>query len=69
MEDDGFVDDDFIDQTARECLGRYGFTDGMLRLREQAGIAAASGDYLLAETWREIVKAAERMMRLDEESR
>ena len=61
MEDEGFVDDDFIGDTAREFVGRYGAASLDL-LRERAAIAEAAGDYLLAETWREIVEAAERML-------
>jgi hypothetical protein len=64
MEDEGFVDDEFIDGTAREYLGRYG-VNGLAVLRERVAIAEASGDYLLAQTWREIVKAAEQMMGRD----
>jgi hypothetical protein len=61
MEDDGFVDDDFIEETAREFVARYGF-DSLAVLREHAGIAEAAGDYLVAQTWREIVEAAERII-------
>lgn len=61
MEDEGFVDDDFIEQTARDFVARYGL-DSLPSLRERAAIAAAAGDYLLAETWREILEAAERMI-------
>jgi hypothetical protein len=61
MEDEGFVDDDFIDETAREFVGRYGFAS-LEVLREHAAIAEAAGDYLLAQTWREIVEAAELML-------
>jgi hypothetical protein len=41
MEDEGFVDDDFIEETAREYVGRYGF-DAILILRERAEIADVS---------------------------
>jgi len=60
MEDEGFVDDDFIDDTAREFVGRYGFAS-LAVLRERAAIAEA-GDYLLAQTWREIVVAAGQLL-------
>lgn len=61
MEDEGFVDDDFIEETAREYIGRYG--PGAIRvLREYARIAEVAGDYLLAQTWREIVDAANRII-------
>jgi hypothetical protein len=61
MEDEGFVDDDFIDDTARAFVGRFGFAS-IAVLRERAAIAEAAGDYLLAQTWREIVEAAEHML-------
>lgn len=61
MEDEGFVDDDFIEDTAREFVGRYGFASLAL-LRERAAIAEAAGDYLLAQTWREIVEVAEQLL-------
>lgn len=61
MEDEGFVDDDFIEDTAREFVGRYGFASLAL-LRERAAIAEAAGDYLLAQTWREIVEIAEQLL-------
>jgi hypothetical protein len=61
MEDEGFVDDDFIDETARAFVGRYGVAS-LAVLREHAAIAEAAGDYLLAQTWREIVAAAEQML-------
>ena len=61
MEDEGFVDDEFIEDTAREFVGRYGFASLRL-LRERAAIAERAGDYLLAQTWREIVDAAERLL-------
>jgi hypothetical protein len=61
MEDEGFVDDDFIDDIAREFVGRYGFAS-LAMLRERAAIAETAGDYLLAQTWREIVEAAEQLL-------
>jgi hypothetical protein len=61
MEDEGFVDDDFIDETAREFVGRYGFAS-LEMLRERAAIAEAAGDYLLAQTWGEIIEAAEQIL-------
>jgi hypothetical protein len=61
MEDEGFVDDEFIEETARSFVGWYG--DGCVKiLCERASIAAASGDYVLAETWQRIVEAAEEML-------
>jgi hypothetical protein len=61
MEDEGFVDDDFIEDTAREYVGRYGF-NSIPMLRERAQIAEAAGDFLIAQTWRAIAEAAEHMM-------
>jgi hypothetical protein len=61
MEDDGFVDDDFIAETARAFVARYGAEAGRV-LREHAAIAAAAGDFLLAQTWRAVVLAAECMI-------
>ena len=46
MEDEGFVDDEFIDDMAREYLGRYG-ARGVVMLRERARIAEAAGDFIL----------------------
>lgn len=61
MEDEGFVDDDFIAETARRHIALYG-VNGIAVLRERARIAEASGDFLLAQTWREIVARAERVV-------
>jgi hypothetical protein len=59
MEDEGFVDDDFIEETAREC--RPLWAQQHIH-RERAGIAEVAGDYLIVQTWRAIAEAAERMM-------
>ena len=61
MEDEGFVDDEFIEEVAREYVGRYG-AGGVTMLRERAQIAEAAGDYLLAQSWREMAEAAEAML-------
>jgi hypothetical protein len=61
MEDEGFVDDDFIEETAREYIALHSF-NAVALLRERARLAEAAGDFLLAETWREIVDAAEEML-------
>ena len=61
MEDEGFVDDGFIEETARDYVGRYGESAPAL-LRERTAIAEASGDYLLIQTWQRIVEAAEQML-------
>jgi hypothetical protein len=63
MEDEGFVDDEYIEQTARDFVGRYGH-GAVAMLRQRAEIAAAAGDFLLAQTWREVLEAAEQMMGL-----
>jgi hypothetical protein len=61
MEDEGFVEDDFIEDTAREYVIRYGF-DGASMLRERAEIAAKAGNFLLTQAWRDMAEAAERMI-------
>ncbi|MGE5147227.1 MAG: hypothetical protein ACM3N5_10795 [Candidatus Eiseniibacteriota bacterium] len=61
MEDEGFVDDDFIEETARRYVALHGA--GCLKLlRERARIAEAAGDFLVAQAWHEIVMAAEEML-------
>ena len=61
MEDEGFVDDEFIDETAREYVALHG-VNAVAVLQERARIAEAAGDFLLAQTWRGIVAAAEEML-------
>lgn len=61
MEDEGFVDDDFIEERALEYVARYGASAVRL-LRERAAIADAAGDYLLVQAWREVLAAAERLL-------
>ena len=61
MEDEGFVGDDFIEYTAREYIARYGLSSVEL-LRQSVRTAEASGDYLLAETWREIAALVEAIL-------
>jgi hypothetical protein len=63
VEDEGFVDDDFIEETAREYVGRYGLS-ALAVLRDCVEIADAGGDYVLAQTWRGVVEAAEQMLGL-----
>ena len=60
MEDEGFVDDEFIEEVAREFVGRYG-PGGVAMLHEHARMAEIAGDYLLAQSWREIAAAAEQL--------
>jgi hypothetical protein len=66
VEDEGFVDDDFIEEAAREYVGRYGFNSISI-LRERAGIAEPAGNVLLAQAWREMAEAAKRMKGLDQQ--
>jgi hypothetical protein len=61
MEDEGFVDDEFIEDVAREYVARYG-PSGVAMLRERARIAQATGNYLLAQSWCEMAEAAEAML-------
>jgi hypothetical protein len=61
MEDEGFVDDEFIEETARDYVALHGFNSTRL-LRERAAIAEAAGDYVVAQIWHEIVEAAERLV-------
>ena len=61
MEDEGFVDDEFIDETARSFVALHA-GNSIALLRERARLAEKAGDYLLAETWRQIVAAAEAMV-------
>jgi len=61
MEDEGFVDDDFIQDTAREFFARYGLGSIAL-LHERAEIAEAAGDHLSAQTWCAVLEAAEDLL-------
>jgi hypothetical protein len=61
MEDEGFVDDDFIDDTARSYVVRYGSAAAAM-LNERAAIAAAAGDPLLAAAWRDMAETAELLL-------
>jgi hypothetical protein len=61
MEDEGFVDDEFIEEVAREYVARFG-PSGAAMLRERARIAEATGDYLMAQSWREMAEAADAIL-------
>jgi hypothetical protein len=61
MEDEGFVEDDFIEDTARDYVGRYGEHAASM-LRERAAIAEAAGAILLAQAWRDMAEMAEQML-------
>jgi hypothetical protein len=64
MEDDGFVDDNFIEETAWEYVGLHG--EGCVSvLRRLADVAERSGDDVSAHTWRAIAEAAERILATD----
>jgi hypothetical protein len=63
MEDEGFVDDGFIEETAWEQVGLYG-SASIPMLRRLAEAAERSGDELSAQTWRAIAEAAERILAL-----
>jgi hypothetical protein len=61
MEDEGFVDDSFIEETAWEYVGLHG--DRCVKvLRQLAQAAEQSGDELSVQTWRAIAEAAERIL-------
>lgn len=64
MEDEGFVEDDFIEETARDHVARYGYAAAPM-LRERAAIAAAAGAALLAQAWYDMAAAAERILSPD----
>jgi hypothetical protein len=64
MEDEGFVEDDFIEDTARDYVARYG-ENAAAMLRERAAIAAAAGAYLLAQAWTEMAETTEQMLGID----
>jgi hypothetical protein len=61
MEDEGFVDDDFIETTARECVGRHG-AESVAILRRRAEIAELAGDPLAAQTWDHMAEIAENIL-------
>ena len=64
MEDEGFVDDSFIEETAWEYVGLHGRAC-LSMLRQLAEITERSGDDVSAHTWRAIAEAAERILRTD----
>ena len=61
MEDEGFVDDSFIEENAWEYVGLHGRAC-LSMLRQLAEIAERSGMMCLAHTWRAIAEAAERIL-------
>jgi hypothetical protein len=64
MEDEGFVDDSFIEETAWEYASLHGKGCVPL-LRRLAERAEGTGDAVQAQTWRAIAEAAERILALD----
>ena len=64
MEDEGFVDDGFIEETAWEYVGLHGRECVSLLLR-RADAAERAGDIVGAQTWRAIAEAAERIVTLE----
>jgi hypothetical protein len=61
MEDEGFVDDEFIEDGARECVALHG-ENAVGLLRERARIAEAAGNSLMAQAWHDMADAAERIL-------
>jgi hypothetical protein len=64
MEDEGFIDDDFIDDTARDYVRRFGLKSVAI-LRQRAEIAERAGEYVLAQGWREMAETAQRLLGVD----
>jgi hypothetical protein len=64
MEDEGFVDDSFIEETAWEYVALHG-SASLSIVRQLAEIADRSGDDISAHTWRAIAEAAERILGTD----
>ena len=62
MEDEGFVDDGFIEETAWEYFGLYGDRSASV-LRQLAVTAERAGDVVSAHTWRAVAEAAERILK------
>jgi hypothetical protein len=65
MEDEGFVDDSFIEETAWEYVSLHG-RESVALLRRLAEVTERAGDALSAQTWRAVADAAERILALDE---
>ena len=63
MEDEGFVDDSFIEETAWEYVGLHG-KECIPMLRRLADAAERAGDAVSAQTWRAIAEAAKRILAL-----
>jgi hypothetical protein len=63
MEDEGFVDDGFIEETAWEYVGLHG-KECVPMLQRLAAAAEQAGDVVGAQTWRAVAEAAERILAL-----
>ncbi|HKS88985.1 MAG TPA: hypothetical protein VJR70_06060 [Stellaceae bacterium] len=61
MEDEGFVDDDFLAETAWEYVGVHGRA-GLVLLDRLVGSAEKAGDPVSAETWRAVREMAEAIL-------
>ena len=61
MEDEGFVDDSFIEEAAWDYVGLYG-SACLPVLRQLVGVAEQAGDEVAAQTWRAIAEAAARIL-------
>jgi hypothetical protein len=64
MEDEGFVDDSFIEEAAWKYVSLHGRESVALLLR-LAEATERAGDALSAQTWRAIADAAERILALE----
>jgi hypothetical protein len=64
MEDEGFVDDSFIEETAWEYASLHG-KECVPMLRRLAERAEEAGNVVTAQTWSAIAEAAERILALD----
>ena len=63
MEDEGFVDDSFIEEMAWEYVSLHG-RESVALLRRLGDAAERAGDALSAQTWRAVAEAAERILAL-----
>ncbi|MBV9015686.1 MAG: hypothetical protein JO058_08500 [Alphaproteobacteria bacterium] len=68
MEDEGFVDDSFIEEMAWEYASLQG-KDCVPMLRQLAAAAEQAGDTVAAQTWRAITEAAARILALESDPR
>jgi hypothetical protein len=64
MEDEGFVDDSFIEATAWEYVSLHG-KESMSLLLRLAAAADRAGDTVSAQTWRAIAEAAARIVAVE----